>query len=196
MPVIWHDGNDFGASTRLLIEPQTHWGVILLMNANNFIPVDGANTALMSLEDGVTHLLVGQTPQMSTSLNTFYLIFDSILVVLSALAVFPLLRLGRWSSKFAQRTPRRSQFLRLGLRLTWDIALPVALLLGVSLFVSLLGVTSWFWILLIWPDLGSWLLAICALLLLTAILRAVLAIRVLRRTTGQKAAVIPSPSFT
>jgi hypothetical protein len=196
VPAIWHDGNNVDASTRLLIEPQTHWGAILLMNANSLIPVDGANTALTSLADGVTRLLVGQTPQASTSLNTFYLIFDSILVVLSALAVFPLLRLGRWSSKFAQRTPRRSQFLRLGLRLTWDIALPVALLLGVSLFVSLLGVTSWFWILLIWPDLGSWLLAICALLLLTAILRAVLAIRVFRRIAAQRPAVTASPSFT
>jgi hypothetical protein len=194
VPAIWHDGNNIGASTRLLIEPQTHWGMILLMNANSLIPVDGDNTALTSLADGVTHLLVGQTPQASTGLNTFYLIFDSILVVLSALAVFPLLRLRRWSRKFEQRQQRRPQFLRLGLRLTWDIALPVAILLVASLFASLLGVTSWYWILLSWPDLGSWILAICALLLLTAVLRAVLAMRVLRRTGAQTSAVTPSPS--
>jgi CubicO group peptidase (beta-lactamase class C family) len=195
VPAIWHDGNNFDASTRLLIQPQTHWGAILLMNANNLIPVDGANTALTSLADGVTRLLVGQTPQASTSLTTFYLILDSILVVLSALALWPLLRLRRWSRKFEQRQQRRPQFLRLGLRLTWDVALPVAILLGVSLFASLLGATSWDWILLGWPDLGSWILAICALLLLTGILRAVLAIRVLRRIAGQKTAGTPSPSL-
>src|SRR5205085_1952081 len=141
-------------------------------------------------------LLVGQTPQASTSLNTFYLIFDSVLVVLTVLAIFPLLRLRRWARKFEQRQQRRPQFLRLGLRLTWDVALPVAILLGALLFASLLGATSWYWILLGWPDLGSWLLAICTLLLLTAILRTVLAIRVLRRTAAPTATVTPSPSLT
>ncbi len=196
VPAIWHDGNNVDGSTRLLIEPQTHWGAILLMNANSLIPVDGGNTALTSLADGVTRLLVGQTPRASTSLNTFYLIFDGVLVVLSALALWPLLRLRRWSRKFEQRQQRRHQFLRLGLRLTWDVALPVAILLGALLFASLLGAPSWYWILLGWPDLGSWLLAICALLLLTAILRAVLAIRVLRRTAGRRGALTPSPSLT
>lgn len=196
VPAIWHDGNNVDASTRLLIEPQTHWGAILLMNANHLIPVDGANTALTSLANGVTRLLAGQTPQASTSLTRFYLLFDGVLVVLSALVLWPLLRLRRWSRKFEQRKPRRLQYLRLGLRLTWEIALPVVILLGASLFASLLGATSWYWILLGWPDLGSWLLAICTLLLLTAVLRAVLAIRVLRRAAVRRSTVTPSPSFT
>src|SRR6266571_6086618 len=76
VPAIWHDGNNVVASTRLLIEPQTHWGAILLVNANSLIPIDGANTALTSLADGVTRLLAGQTPQASTSLTTFYLILE------------------------------------------------------------------------------------------------------------------------
>ncbi len=100
VPAIWHDGNNVVASTRLLIEPQTHWGAILLVNANSLIPIDGANTALTSLADGVTRLLAGQTPQASTSLTTFYLILDGILAVILALAVFPLLRLRSWSRKF------------------------------------------------------------------------------------------------
>jgi CubicO group peptidase (beta-lactamase class C family) len=194
VPAIWHDGNNAVASTRLLIEPQTHWGAILLVNGNTLIPVDGANTALTSLADGVTRLLVGQPPQASTSLTTFYLIFDSILVVLSALALWPLLRLRRWSRKFGQRLQQRPQFLRLGLRLTWDVVLPVALLLGVSLLASELGATSWDWILLGWPDLGSWVLAICALLLLTGVIRAVLAVRVIRRKAAETSAATPSPS--
>ncbi len=189
VPAIWHGGNIAHFHALLLIEPQTHWGAILLVNANSVIP-----PGLEPLDAGVTRLLAGQTPQDSMSLTTFYLILDGVLAVLLALAVFPLLRLRRWSRKFEQRQQRRPQFIRLGLRLTWDVALPVALLLGASLFASLLGATSWFWILLVWPDLGSWILAICTLLLLTGVLRAVLAIQVLRRTAAQTSAVTPSPS--
>jgi CubicO group peptidase (beta-lactamase class C family) len=189
VPAIWHGGNITHFHALLLIEPQTHWGAILLVNANSVIP-----PGLDSLDAGVTRLLAGQTPQASTSLTTFYLILDGVLVVLSALALWPLLRLRRWSRKFEQRQQRRPQFLRLGLRLTWDVALPVAILLGVPLFTSLLGATSWYWILIVWPDLGSWILAICALLLLTAVLRAVLAIRVLRRKGAQTSPGTPSPS--
>ena len=191
VPAIWHDGNLYHFHALLLIEPQTHWGAILLVNANTVI-----YPALQSLDAGVTRLLAGQTPQDSLSLTTFYLILDGVLVVLSALAVFPLLRLRRWSRKFEQRQQRRPQFIRLGLRLTWDVALPVAILLGVTLLTSVLGATSWSWILIGLPDLGSWLLVISALLLLTAILRAVLAIRMLRRTAAQTSAVTPSPSLT
>src|SRR6266581_8438713 len=191
VPAIWHGGNIFNFHALLLIEPQTHWGAILLVNANTNI-----YTALTSLADGVTRLLAGQTPQASTSLTTFYLILDGILAVILALAVFPLLRLRRWSRKFGQRLRQRPQFLRLGLRLAWEVALPVALLLGVSLLASELGATSWDWILLGWPDLGSWVLAICAVLLLTGVIRAVLAVRVIRRKAAETSSVTPSPSLT
>jgi CubicO group peptidase (beta-lactamase class C family) len=191
VPAIWHTGDLSHFHALLLIEPQTHWGAILLVNANTVI-----YPALESLDAGVTRLLAGQTPQASMSLTTFYLILDSLLVVLTALALWPLLRLRRWSRKFEQRQQRRPQYLRLGLRLAWDFALPVAILLGVPLFTSLGGATSWSWILIGVPDLGSWLLAICALLLLTAVLRAVLAIRVLRRKGTQTSPVTPSPSLT
>src|SRR6266496_6227692 len=182
IPAIWHDGAEPNVSTRLLIEPQTHWGAVLLENANNFIPVNGANSALTSLEARVTRLLAGQAPQVSLSLTTLYLIIDGVLVVLSALAIFPLLRLRRWSRRFEQRQRRRPQFIRLGLRLTWDIALPVALLLLLLFFVNNFNGATFYDVWLTYPDLDSWILAICALLLLTAVSRAVLAIRVLRRT--------------
>ena len=193
IPAIWHDGAEPNVSTRLLIEPQTHWGAILLVNANNFIPVDGANSALTSLEAGVTRLLAGQAPQASMSLTTLYLIIDGVLVVLSALAIFPLLRLRRWSRRFEQRQRRRPQFIRLGLRLTWDIALPVALLLLLLFFVNNFNGATFYDVWLSYPDLDSWLLVISALLLLTAVSRAVLAIRVLRRTAAQTSAVAASP---
>jgi hypothetical protein len=193
VPAIWHDGENYNFHALLLIEPETHWGVILLVNANSLIP-----PGLTSLDDGVTRLLVGQPPQASLSLTTLYLIIDSVLVVLSALAVFPLLRLRRWSRRFEQRQQRSPQFIRLGLRLTWDLALPLVLALGVFSFVSTMSGATFYDVWIGWPDLSSWLLAICTLLLLTGILRAVLAIRVLRRTTAEKSPVpaSPSPSLT
>ena len=179
IPAIWHDGAEPNVSTRLLIEPQTHWGAILLVNGNNFIPVDGANSALTSLEAGVTRLLAGQAPQASMSLTTLYLIIDGVLVVLSALAIFPLLRLRRWSRRFEQRQRRRPQFIRLGLRLTWDIALPVALLLLLLFFVNNFNGATFYDVWLVYPDLDSWLLVICALLLLIG----VIGLKVMEHTT-------------
>src|SRR6266581_3133133 len=38
IPAIWHDGAEPNVSTRLLIEPQTRWGAVLLVNANSLIP--------------------------------------------------------------------------------------------------------------------------------------------------------------
>jgi TRAP-type C4-dicarboxylate transport system permease large subunit len=120
-------------------------------------------------------------------LTTLYLIFDGVFAVLLALTIFLLLRLRGWSRRFGQR---RHRVMRLGLRLTWEVALPVALLLGA---------TNWDEILLAWPDVGSWILVISAVLLLTGVLRAVLTIRVLRRTAAQTSQAIPSspsPSLT
>src|SRR5438552_26733 len=105
VPAIWHGGNIAHFHALLLIEPQTHWGAILLVNANSVIP-----PGLDSLDAGVTRLLAGQTPQASTSLTTVYLILDGVLAVLLALALWPLLRLRRWSTKFEQRQHRRPQF--------------------------------------------------------------------------------------
>ena len=197
VPAIWHGGDDFNFHALLLIEPQTGWGAVLLENANNAIPVDSAGTALESLDAGVTRLLAGQAPQASLSLTTVYLIIDGVLLVFSALAVFSLLRLRRWSRRFEQRQ-RRSQFIRLGLRLLWDVGLPVVLLLGVYFFVTNSFIATLNRFLIGIPDLGSWLIAICALLLLTGIIRAVLAIRILRRTASETPPVAPSssPSLT
>ncbi len=73
-----------------------------------------------------------------------------------------------WSSRFGQQ---RHWVVRIGLRLTWEVALPVALLLGALLLANMLGATNWDEILLAWPDVGLWILVISAVLLLTRVLR-------------------------
>jgi hypothetical protein len=74
----------------------------------------------------------------------------------------------------------------------------LTLLLLLLFFVNNFNGATFYDVWLSYPDLDSWLLVICALLLLTAVIRAVLAIRVLRRKSAQTSAVIPSlgPSLT
>jgi hypothetical protein len=55
--------------------------------------------------------------------------------------------------------------------LLWEIALPVGLLVG----LPSLSHASWSLTLLDFPDLGHWLLALCAVLLATGCLRLALA---------------------
>ena len=185
VPAIFHDGDEVNFHTMLLIEPETRWGAILLVNANSAMPIGSGDSLLplQSLQDGIARLLAGQPPQTSLSLATFYLIFDGVLAILLTLAIFPLLRLRHWSRRFGQR---RHRVVRFGLRLTWEVALPIAFLLGFTLFARMVGPMNWNEILLLWPDVGSWVLAISTLLLLTGILRAVLAIRVLQRTAPRR----------
>lgn len=106
VPAIFHDGDNANFHTLLLIEPETRWGAILLVNANSAMPIDAGNSPLplQSLQDGVARPLAGQAPQASLSLTTFYLIFNGVLAVL--LAIFPLLRLRRRSRRFGQRRHR------------------------------------------------------------------------------------------
>lgn len=74
-----------------------------------------------------------------------------------------------------RRLPHRpvSAPARAALPLLWEIALPVGLLVG----SPSLSHASWRLTLLDFPDLGYWLLALCAVLLTTGGLRVFLAVR-------------------
>ena len=90
------------------------------------------------------------------------------LPIVVAAVLLLIFTLRGWSSRFGQR---RHWVVRIGLRLTWEVALPVALLLGALLLANMLGATNWDEILLAWPDVGLWILVISAVLLLTCVLR-------------------------
>jgi hypothetical protein len=78
---------------------------------------------------------------------------------------------------------------RAGLRLGWELILP-ALVLGLPL---LNGYLTWRTASINAPDLVSRLLVICALLLITAITRLLLMVRVMRRASVDRPVVTPSP---
>jgi hypothetical protein len=68
----------------------------------------------------------------------------------------------------------------------WELVLPVVLLLSVPIMFG-----SWSEFLLTFPDLGPWLIATLAILIITAITRIVLVVLALRRKDADSSVVMP-----
>jgi hypothetical protein len=186
VPAVYHTGDHPNTHTLLFIEPKTERGVVLLINANGWLPLFGAFT---QIQDGVARLLSQQEPApvAALSLHRLYLIIDAVLGGLVGLALWPLLRLRRWEQRLRQQHPvGRLRLLRIGLRLLWEGGVPLTLLIGARLLLHILGAQSWAEGLLLFPDIGAWLWAISLVMLLTGALRLVLLLRLLRRTSGPR----------
>ena len=120
--------------------------------------------------------------------DSSFKIIEGILALISIGVLWSVLRLRHWRKQFEQRPRRRP--LRLGWRLFLELILPVAFLL---VFPSMLGI-SWLNLVYFNPDLGYWLLGICAISIIVGIIRIVLAFRVLRRKKTNAPQVSPSPT--
>jgi len=191
---IWHNGSTGNFYSDMILVPESQWGIVVLSNESGL-------TALLSgsvenIAGGVMNMLVGQKPPPSgPAVGTLYLIIDSILVLISALVLWSALRLSRWSEKFGRRWrqpgrwKRGFNIVRVGLRLVWELVFP-ALLLGLPILNNYI---TWRGLFFNAPDIVSWLLVIFALLLITAIIRAVLMVRVLRRASVDRPVVTPAP---
>ncbi len=192
---IWHNGSTGNFYSDMILVPESQWGIVVLSNESGL-------TALLSgsvenIAGGVMNMLVGQKPPPSgPAVGTLYLIIDSILVLISALVLWSALRLSRWSEKFGRRWrqpgrwKRGFNIVRVGLRLVWELVFP-ALLLGLPILTNYI---SWRGLFFNAPDIVSWLLVIFALLLITAIIRAVLMVRVLQRASVDRPVVTPAPA--
>jgi CubicO group peptidase (beta-lactamase class C family) len=168
-PTISHTGDTSNFHSDLTILPARRLGVVVLMNVNGHLA--GATNAQSVIAQGIQRLLLGRPPPAPSGFWPRYLVFDAALLLCSALATWSLPRLlsGR-----GRRPPHRpvSTPARAALPLLWEIALPVGLLIG----LPFLSHASWPLTLLVFPDLGYWLLALCAVLLATGGLRVVLAV--------------------
>jgi hypothetical protein len=106
---------------------------------------------------------------------------DVVLGGLLILALWPLLRMRRWKWWLQQQqTAGQLRRLRIGLRLGWEFALPLTLLIGARLLLHALGAQSWVEGLLLFPDFGAWLWVFSLLVLFTGATRLVLLWGVLR----------------
>lgn len=186
VPVIQHAGANYYYHGLAFIEPATRRGAVLLMNGNGALAVA---SAFKEIEAGVARLLAGQEPAPASSLTLarLYLLVDAVLGGLVALALWPLLRLRRWSERLRQR--HRAGRVRLplvGLRLVAELGLPLTLLGGVRLVLHLMGAQSWAEGISAFPDFTVWLWALSLLVLLTGALRLALTLRVLRDGAGER----------
>jgi CubicO group peptidase (beta-lactamase class C family) len=167
-PLVWHDGDTPNFHSDMTLLPARQLGVVVLMNVNGNLAI--ATNAQGVIAQGVQQLLLGQQPPEESGFQRRYMLFDAALVICSSLVIWSLVRLLR-RRKQPPRQGSLSGLASLALPLLWEMALPLGLLIS---FPSL-AQASWPLTLLFFPDLGYWLLALCAMLLATGSLRLVLA---------------------
>jgi CubicO group peptidase (beta-lactamase class C family) len=80
----WHLGSLSSFAAWMVLLPETKQAVVLLINANNELPLGDINAALSRLPIGVVNLLRGQPPPTGPSLRSAYLVFDAVVVLLAA----------------------------------------------------------------------------------------------------------------
>jgi CubicO group peptidase (beta-lactamase class C family) len=165
VPLLNHGGDDINMHGDMMMAPGSDWGLILLTNLGS---LEGNIVgALPQTAEGVMHLLLDQPIPAATDLVTIYLIIDGIEGVLTALALWSLIRLLRQRQRSLDN--QFPSLLRsLMLPLLWEWALPIVLFLSIP---SLLGGVTWIGILLYLPDVGYWLLALFFLLFCTGLVR-------------------------
>jgi CubicO group peptidase (beta-lactamase class C family) len=197
LPTIWHNGSTGNFYCDMILVPQNQWGIVVLSNESGLAAL--LSGSVEGIAAGVMNLLVGHKPvPAGLSVSTLYLIVDGLLLLISALVVWSILRLPRWSEKFGRRwrqpgrVKRGFTIARVALRLVCELILPV-LVLGLPLPN---GYLTWRTASINTPDMVSWLLVISALLLITAITRLLLMVRVLRRASVDRPVVTPSPVHT
>jgi CubicO group peptidase (beta-lactamase class C family) len=183
VPLIWHNGETLSFHADMFIEQQGQWGAVMLTNAAALNPL--AEAAIENLRVGIASMLAGYVAPSGPNLSISYLIIDSVVVLISILVLLSVLRLPRWYQNFGQR--RGHRLLRFGLRLMWELVLPVVLLLSIPIIFS-----SWSEFLFTFPDLGPWLVIILSILIITAIIRIALVFMALRRKTADTPVVTPS----
>jgi CubicO group peptidase (beta-lactamase class C family) len=142
----WHLGSLSSFAAWMVLMPETKQAVVLLINANNELPVGDINAALSRLPIGVVNLLRGAPPPTGPSIRSAYLVFDAVIVLLAA----ALVALAWWAARPRRRViwPALMLLVAAGLALLprsvglsasmlWQFA--PDLMLAVGLFIALLA---------------------------------------------------------
>jgi CubicO group peptidase (beta-lactamase class C family) len=142
----WHLGSLSSFAAWMVLMPETQQAVVLLINANNELPVGNINAALSRLPIGVVNLMRGQPPPTGPSILSAYLVFDAVIVLLAA----ALVALAWWAARPHRRAiwPALMLLVAAGLALLprsvglsasmlWQFA--PDLMLAAGLFIALLA---------------------------------------------------------
>jgi CubicO group peptidase (beta-lactamase class C family) len=188
VPVISHSGANFSFHSLLLIEPRERWGLVLLTNSNSLL---ATAASFQPLEAGIVAQLVGRpAPPMGVSLKTLYLIVNVVLLLISGVMLWRLLRLRHWQPARGQPRPQIRWLRQVGLPLLVDWGLPLAFVVGVWPWLSDGLGSDWVTLVRAVPDVGGWLMGIGAVLVLAGAVRVWLVLRALRHAGGATVAQV------
>jgi hypothetical protein len=189
-PALLHPGRDPDSSAMIVLLPRQRLAVVTLANANNELPLPGGASAMQRIPRGVVSLLLGEQPEVGTTLTRLYIAFDvAVGLVLMAIA-WALTRLPRRRHR-ALTLPRRA----LGVvRGTGEVALGALLLAA-----PVLSGQGYAGALLWTPDLAVVVLVTGGLLVPMGATRIVLRLRApspagTEVPVGDRAAAAPAPA--
>lgn len=168
---ILHRGAPPNFTAMMVLVPERELGVVTLTSAHNELPFGGAQTSTDDIPNGVVSLLLGQEPPAGRSLIKFYLIFDSVVLLIVTLQLLSLFRLLRHRTRVEIGPPSSRSVLHPALKL-----LPILLELGLGIFLLLTPVLAslgWRTGMLWMPDLALVLAVVGGLFVVTGLLRAV-----------------------
>ena len=165
--IILHDGSTQGFNAAMAFSPAEQWGVVVLTNASGMIELPAGPISL-----GIAEFLRGNEPGGNSRLPVLiYLVVLFFIPVMIVLAAISAVRLpARWGRKIKETRP--SGFFAVAGR----VVFPVLMELSVPFLVFILipggaGFPVWNLLALFHPDLVYGLFILAALLLVKALLR-------------------------
>jgi CubicO group peptidase (beta-lactamase class C family) len=188
IPAIYHQGEVFNFHANMILLPESQWGVLVLMNAENSMDDITARFRMTSIANGVSSLLVGQQvppPPSNTIIAVVYVILLGVIVVQAAGIIRSAAALRRGRLPRGPFDPRWQMGLALALNLIWALLILIVLpklFLGLPLLIIATAL----------PDFGYTLLVSGVVALVWGIVRTVWAYS-LFRTSGAES---PEPMQT
>jgi CubicO group peptidase (beta-lactamase class C family) len=168
-----HCGDTANYHADMIIIPDSQWGVIVLMNANNALvgQVEAVGKLGMGrIAAGVASLLAGhEPPTPKLNFRTFYLILNVAIVLFSVLQVWSLVRLLQRRHQPLQQRPL-TLIRCVVLPLALELAIPLKLVRSLPKWAD----APWSILRLYSPDFTCWLLVMMPFLLVTGVIRAML----------------------
>jgi len=167
-PALLHPGRDPHSSAMIVLLPRQRLAVVTLANANNELPLPGGASAMLRIPRGIVSLLLGEKPEVGTTLTRLYIAFDVAVGIILMAIGWALTRLLR-RRHFALTLRRRA----LGVvRGTGEVALGALLLAAPALSgQGYAGALLWT------PDLAVVVLVTGGLLVLMGVTRIALRLR-------------------
>ncbi len=172
---LYHEGAAEGYYSVVALDPASGWGVVVLSNVNGMIAAPAKDIAVALLD----HLADGTPLTVSRRFGLTYAVVDAVLLALTGLMVFSLVRLPRWGEKLRAGRPRGVG------GWTGKVVLPILseFILPYVAWVFLpqgAGFPMWKVFFVFQPDLVAWLFLMAGLFVLRGLLRAGLAFAALK----------------